>query len=263
MTDSLLKKIGDCIAVARALERSPLPRARLTFDLLALMARKKLFGRKPVRMSITLAHVRRKIYLRDMADIAVFKEVFVAREYVTPLTSVPRTIVDIGAHIGAASLFFSAEYPDAAITAYEPDPDNYALLVQNTKGLPITCVQAAVSDTAGRAALYKGESSIGSSLRRRDDRERKILVPCVALPDVLESRPDIVKFDVEGEEYRMFSNVKEIPVEALVGEVHYDLMEATREEFTALFPDFRMEELRISKNRSIVYLHRTERRPML
>lgn len=44
----------------------------------------------------------------------------------------PKTILDIGAHIGATSLYFCNEYPTAQLYAFEPSQQNYQYLAKNT-----------------------------------------------------------------------------------------------------------------------------------
>lgn len=42
-----------------------------------------------------------------------------------------RTVIDIGAHIGAFSAYLAHRNPNTQIVAIEPEPDNYDLLTQN------------------------------------------------------------------------------------------------------------------------------------
>lgn len=37
----------------------------------------------------------------------------------------PRCIIDLGAHIGFATLCFKAQFPDTEVHCYEPDPENF------------------------------------------------------------------------------------------------------------------------------------------
>jgi FkbM family methyltransferase len=62
-------------------------------------------------------------------------------------------IVDAGANIGAASIFFAAKMPSARIVAIEPDRENFQLLYRNVEGLGVETVNAAVSATSGRARV--------------------------------------------------------------------------------------------------------------
>ena len=120
------------------------------------------------------------------------------------------TFVDVGANIGAYSLFVAAKAgPNARILAIEPQPDVFDRLTYNIRQNPFGTVKAvacAVADKAGELTLFldprnKGESSVkivgpsqGGTVR----------VPAVTLLDLLREegfrRVDAMKLDVEGAE---------------------------------------------------------------
>src|SRR2546430_4335867 len=77
-----------------------------------------------------------------------------ALEFQAPSPS-PR-ILDCGANVGLASLFFKRRYPAARITAYEADPALFAIALANlsTNGASdVDLVNAAVWTSAGRVAF--------------------------------------------------------------------------------------------------------------
>jgi len=78
----------------------------------------------------------RRLYFRPQ-DIFIIHEVLGHCPYIVPdfYDEAPRCIVDLGAHIGLATLLFKAHFPNSIVHCYEPDPDNYELLTLNTKGL--------------------------------------------------------------------------------------------------------------------------------
>jgi FkbM family methyltransferase len=91
----------------------------------------------------------------------------------------PPLIVDTAANIGAAAVFFSFKFPKARIIALESDPANFALLVANTAGLPVECIQASVAAHAG-AHTPTPHTTVNEIYRRAGD-----------------ARPFIVRGDVE------------------------------------------------------------------
>lgn len=120
------------------------------------------------------------------------------------------TFVDVGANVGAYSLFVAAlAGPKAHILAVEPQPDVFERLTYNIRQNPFGTVKAvacALADKTGELTLFidprnRGESSVkivgpteGGSIR----------VPAVTLLDLLTeegfSRLDAIKLDVEGAE---------------------------------------------------------------
>jgi len=72
----------------------------------------------------------------------------------------PHTIIDIGAHVGAATVYFKSHYPKARVFAFEPCSDSYAHLCANTRELDFVRLhRAALGARDGEARLYSGQHS--------------------------------------------------------------------------------------------------------
>jgi FkbM family methyltransferase len=259
-----MQKVKEYWSIAGKLCTSvPFARTWLALVLVSIPLRKKIFGRVPRPLSLSYNGRSFVLYVRDAADIAVLREVFVEGEY--RLEARPRRVVDIGSHVGVSAIFFACTYPEARISAYEPDSDNYALLVKNTSQFPtVRCVPAAVSGRSGEVSFYKNKgSSIASSLVSRGGKEEVSRIQAVSLDDILsESRVDLLKFDVEGGEYDMFAaSALHAQCPVYVGEMHYDLFPQSREEFLSLFPDHEPSERPVSAHRSIMRLTRPAQPP--
>jgi FkbM family methyltransferase len=114
-------------------------------------------------------------------------------------------IVDAGANIGAASLSFEHQFPEARIVAVEPDPQNAALLRRNLEGRP-TCtgVEAAIGAEQGFVALQNERYSWATRTKRA-----RTGVPMITMDDALAASggdtPFIVKVDIEGFEKDLFA----------------------------------------------------------
>jgi FkbM family methyltransferase len=68
------------------------------------------------------------------------------------------TIVDVGANIGAASVFFALNYPQARIFAFEPCPHTYLLLARNTSVFSnVKCFDYGLLDRDCQASLHLGQ----------------------------------------------------------------------------------------------------------
>src|SRR5579883_1485462 len=65
------------------------------------------------------------------SDLACLQKVLFKQEYRLPFDLAPRVIVDAGANIGAASLYFATRFPEATILALEPEQSNFQLLRKN------------------------------------------------------------------------------------------------------------------------------------
>jgi FkbM family methyltransferase len=70
----------------------------------------------------------------NSSDMRVFEQVFVSQQY-QPATTIdaPEVIVDCGANVGYASLFFLKHFPRARVIAVEPDARNAEMCRQNLR----------------------------------------------------------------------------------------------------------------------------------
>lgn len=96
---------------------------------------KLLFSEKDV-LKVNLKGYSYPIYLRKgSSDIDIFHEVLIKSDYKfqTKLESEPKTIIDCGANVGLASVFFKQKYPQAKIVCVEPEAKNYEMLQTNIK----------------------------------------------------------------------------------------------------------------------------------
>src|SRR5262249_52047297 len=101
--------------------------------------------------------------IRHPPDAAIgflLEEIFVKTIY-APLPYLrPHVILDVGANIGCASIWFRANYPEAQIYAFEPDPDVYQYLKANTNSLPnIGTYNYGCHEVEGTIRLFKGKGT--------------------------------------------------------------------------------------------------------
>lgn len=218
--------------------------------LASLLPLLKLRGLSPSKekvyaLDIRLGTLMRTLYMRAQ-DILIVREVFGENPYLVPdmkKDSPPRCIIDLGAHIGLATLQFKAAFPDTVIHCYEPDPDNFHLLRLNTAGLPgVVLHREAVGGVRAELPFYvrrgrHASSSLYSIPGVGDTYEIRCEVKL--LDDCLREAGlpvDVVKFDIEGAEVEVFSRSRLIhDVRWITGE-----LKRTREEvqaFLALFPE--------------------------
>jgi FkbM family methyltransferase len=117
-------------------------------------------------------------------------------------------IVDAGANIGAASVYFAHVYPRAQIVAIEPEPGNFSLLEENVKGLHVVCIRAALASQAGRTRL--SDPGIGHWGYRTDPGAQGADVAQLTMHQILDEHctadrfPFLVKVDIEGGEKDLF-----------------------------------------------------------
>lgn len=108
--------------------------------------------------------------------LALYKEIFDGRCYVQRGIAIPAgsTIVDVGANIGLATLFFHREVPTARIVSIEPASLPRLALETNVErfGVPATVIAAALGRERGRRqfSFYPGHT-ISSGLYAEVERD--------------------------------------------------------------------------------------------
>jgi FkbM family methyltransferase len=146
-------------------------------------------------------------------------------------------VLDCGANLGLASLYFKRRHPDARITAFEPDPVIAPLLRRNLThngGADIEVVEAAVWTARDRLTFFSDQADAGALAAaaapdaRRD--RSTITVDSIRLREWLEREDvDLLKLDIEGAELAVLHDVESTlhSVAAIHLEVH-DLNPAKR-----------------------------------
>jgi FkbM family methyltransferase len=137
----------------------------------------------------------------------IFVEQSLAFESANPA---PR-ILDCGANIGLASLFYKRRYPAARITAFEADPLIAALLSHNLHANgagDVEVVPAAVWTAAGEVAFDAEGADAGAVvLNGTSSIKASVLVSAVRLADWLQrERIDLLKLDIEGAEVAVLND---------------------------------------------------------
>jgi hypothetical protein len=96
-----------------------------------------------------------EFYLRDKTmDLGTYQQIFIDKEYNFIANLPPETIIDAGANIGLASIYFANKFPEAKIIAIEPETENFELLKKNVVKYPnIIPLCAALWDTIGQIDL--------------------------------------------------------------------------------------------------------------
>ena len=61
----------------------------------------------------------------------LYREIFARQQYYFRAETESPLILDCGANLGMASLYFKWLYPKARVRAFEPDPSTFELLKQN------------------------------------------------------------------------------------------------------------------------------------
>jgi FkbM family methyltransferase len=143
-------------------------------------------------------------YRRERGDIQGIREILIDEIYRLPEGATPTSLLDLGAHIGIATIWLSREYGLTDVVAVEPLAANLAVLQRNcdANGVRARVVPAAIGSRDGRTSFASGEAS---NLGRTGTGSGDVPVASIArVVSELGFTGSLVKIDVEGAEGEIF-----------------------------------------------------------
>lgn len=192
---------------------------------------------RPPRVRSFRFHGHPFYYRTGTDDLSALNEVLFRTganaEYHFPIEGEPRVLLDIGGHIGSASLYFAHRFPECRIFAFEPAPDNFELLVKNTAPYPnIRAFNFGLGGSSGSVALTgsAGAHDTGGRTIVPDSGLGGPLSSIVQIRSAAETlaelgiaEVDYIKIDTEGAEHDILTGFpQEIlkNVRWIIGELH-------------------------------------------
>jgi FkbM family methyltransferase len=178
----------------------------------ALAVRRAIWGApKNTRLQIEIPSLPHPIVLRaGTSDASVFLQVFGEHQASFPVRSDLSVIVDAGANIGLTTTVFATRFPHARVIALEIDPANFAILKENTrfysnveplhKGLWTRRTRVRVANPEAESWAFRA-----SEVEAMDSQSVEALGVADILADFDLPRIDLLKIDIEGGEYELFT----------------------------------------------------------
>lgn len=134
--------------------------------------------------------------------INTYKEIFEIEIYKFHPSSNKNTIIDCGANMGLSVAYFSYNYPNHTIIAFEPDKELYFLLKKNINSLElknVVTVNKAVWDKEEKLEFYT-DGGMGGRVNNAYPNKTACLVDAVPLRDYIDENISFLKIDIEGAE---------------------------------------------------------------
>jgi len=149
-------------------------------------------------------------------------EIFTQGVYYIELETESPVIIDAGAHIGLATLYFKKMYPKAKIWAIEPLIENFKILQKNCleNQLPdVELIQAALTDDGDKTTIHFDNTKLrwwstagrepGAWNHQQTTSSR--VVPALQLSTLLaqiDEPIDLLKLDIEGNELSVLKEAR-------------------------------------------------------
>jgi FkbM family methyltransferase len=145
----------------------------------------------------------------------LYREIFVRQCYWFEARTSQPFILDCGANIGMAVLYFKWLYPDAHVWAFEPEPAAFAALEANVTRNHLGRVRVhnvALWDADGHVDLFVPRNTPGSLVASVNPARRggiPVSVRSLRLSSLIEREVDFLKIDVEGAELPIIQDLAE------------------------------------------------------
>lgn len=170
---------------------------------------------------IYMPNYRYPILLRShTTDYSTFKQIFIKEDYNINFSFDPEIIIDAGANIGLASIYFSNRFPSALVYAIEPEKSNYSTLLKTVNAYSnVTPINAALHHTNNlRLELFDrgiGHWGFTTQAVKNNNRVTKLdKIETVSIYSIISLYSlkiiDILKIDIEGAEVEVFQKNSEL-----------------------------------------------------
>ena len=214
----------------------------------------RIFNKERI-LKVSLPRFKHPIYMRaQTSDVLNTEEIFVNGDYDFKFPEKITKIIDAGANVGFASIYFYKIFKNTKILAVEPEKSNFSLLKRNTgpyKDIKIL-----------NRALWTKEANLKISNRGKTDNwgfmveEVKGDVDCEVRGISIEScmrimgwdKIDLLKLDIEGSEKELFSEGYErwiSKVKVIILELHEKMRAGATESFYNAIKSYNFKEIKI------------------
>ena len=187
-------------------------------------------------------------------EMHALTEIFIEKCY-NPTQKDINKILDLGANIGLASIWFTLKFPKAIIHAYEPNPIIYPVLKKNLEPFKnIKCFNEAIGDAQKGITFYISKRSFSSSAFPITQ-GTPIQIKSQSLDKAIErinGKVDLLKIDIEGAEYQAFKKATKMEyIYEIVGELHPDKTTSSPAEMEAVISKTHVTKDALTQNKSL------------
>jgi len=208
-----------------------------------------VFSNKPIQVKLKSSRGTLNVKLREnKSDLSIFQDIFFRHDYALDFNKINKnkihSILDCGANIGLATIYFKQEFPKAAIECIEIDSKSIELLndnlVANKCSAQVHCF--ALGEKCGLREIFMHPHRPSDHSFYISGKTKKIVTKNL---DSLHKTFDLIKVDIEGAEYDLIRGGSKtlLNTQCIVGEIHPALIgiEKTRKVIDFLETNFDVE----------------------
>lgn len=165
-------------------------------------------------------------------------EYYQALDYLSSIGKDAPIIIDGGANIGIFSVACLNKKPNCKIIAIEPENRNFELLKRNI-GYNCNLIKGGIWSHSCKLELIDRKTGDWGFMVRETDRNDEDIIEAVSIHDIIMKfnlpQIDLLKLDIEGSEYEIFSNDYNVwlpYINAIVIETHDNIVDGCDETVT-------------------------------
>lgn len=148
---------------------------------------------------------------KNTKDKETFKEIFNSKIYQCKLPIIPKTIIDAGANVGFASIFFKSKYKNSEILALEIETENCTYFEKNMKKFEnIELLQKGLYNKKVKLIIEDPFNATNSYIIKEVNDHEKYMLESITIDDILAYKKwdtiDLLKIDIEGAEKNVFES---------------------------------------------------------
>lgn len=146
-----------------------------------------------------------------LSCVFMYKEIFEKEIYKFNFSATNPVIIDCGANIGLAILYWKRQFPNAKITAFEPDKKVCTVLKKNLQAHNIENVQVIEQGLWNEETTLQffAEGSDGGRIAT-DETQKLTEVQTTLLSKYLNTHVDFLKIDIEGAECTVLTECQDL-----------------------------------------------------
>lgn len=154
-------------------------------------------------------------HVSNVVSVLMFKNEYepITTKVFKQLLKLGDTVIDIGANVGYFSLLSKIIVGDTGrVYAFEPNKNNSIAIFQNAElnSLKVSIIPVALSDKAGKASFYLSSADSEHSLIKSSSHLQQISIDVYKLDSFHFDKVDLIKIDVEGNEFAVLQGAKQI-----------------------------------------------------
>lgn len=204
------------------------------------------------------------IFLRKKtSDFSIFYNIFVKKEYGFDYGDNVNTVIDLGANIGLAAVFFKNKFPECIVISVEPEEKNFKMLKRNTTNYKnVFILNNAIWNESKNLFIENTKDGEWGFMVSQESDFPEQTIKSITIDQIIEEYKlislDVLKIDIEGSEKDLFQTnfEKWLPItKRIVIELHEGMRLGSTKAFFAAISKYDFSVSFVGENLICTFNH--------